>query len=96
MFITICIHAHGHSHDHRHPPHDYPDHRAAGDAGPAMQGRLFSLISVAVFGFTALSMALTGILSELVPISIIYAVVGVMAAGVGAVGWLIKDFREME
>ncbi len=91
MFITICIHAMG-----------IPMIIATRPtiiqniAPPEMQGRIFSMISVAVFGFTAISIALTGILSEVIPINIIYAIIGVIAAGVGAAGWLIRDFREMK
>ncbi|MCP4691800.1 MAG: MFS transporter [Desulfobacterales bacterium] len=65
-------------------------------APPEMQGRIFSMISVAVFGFTAISIAVTGVVSEIIPINIIYAITGVIAAGSGAVGWLIKDFRELD
>lgn len=60
---------------------------------PEMQGRIFSMISVAVVGFTAVSMALTGIATEYIPINQLYAIIAVLAAACGAVGWLIKDFR---
>lgn len=91
MFITICIHAMG-----------IPMIIATRPtiiqniAPPEMQGRIFSMISVAVFGFTAISIAATGIVSEVIPINIIYGAIGLIAAGTGAAGWLIKDFREME
>ena len=58
-----------------------------------LQGRIFSMISVAVVGFTAISMALTGVISEWIPINQLYAIIALLAAACGAVGWLIKDFR---
>ncbi len=58
-----------------------------------MQGRIFSMISVSVFGFTAISMALTGIAAEIIPINQVYAIIAVFAAASGAVGWLIREFR---
>lgn len=61
-----------------------------------MQGRVFSLISVCVFGFTALSIALTGIIAEIIRINVIYAIIGVIAASTGTIGWFVKEFREME
>ncbi|MFQ5583220.1 MAG: MFS transporter [Calditrichia bacterium] len=59
-----------------------------------MQGRVFSMISVAVVGLTAISMGLTGVISEFIPINVIYAVISLLAATCGAVGWFIRDFRE--
>jgi len=61
-----------------------------------MQGRVFSMISVAVVGFTAISVSLTGIIAEFVPINVVFAGTAVLAAGTGAAGWLIKEFRELE
>jgi len=61
-----------------------------------MQGRVFSLTSAAVFGFTALSTALTGVLAEYLPISFIYAGAGVLAASTGAIGWLLGGFRNLD
>jgi MFS family permease len=60
---------------------------------PHLQGRIFSMISVAVVGFTAISMALTGVMSEWIPINQLYAIIALLAAACGAAGWLIKDFR---
>jgi len=62
----------------------------------AMQGRIFSMISVAVVGFTAISISLTGIIAEFIPVNVIFAGTAVLAAGSGAAGWLIKEFRELE
>ena len=61
-----------------------------------MQGRIFSMMSVAVYGLTAVSIALTGAVSEIIPINVVYALIAVMAAASGAVGWLIPEFRSME
>lgn len=61
-----------------------------------MQGRVFSLMSVCVFGFTALSIALTGIISEWIPMNTIYLIIGIIAASTGTFGWFIKEFREMK
>ncbi len=60
-----------------------------------MQGRVFSLIAVCVFGFTALSIAITGIVAEIIPMNVIYAYIGVIAASTGIVGWFVKEFRKM-
>jgi MFS family permease len=59
-----------------------------------MQGRVFSMISVAVYGLTAISIAITGAVAEVVPINIVFGIIAVLAASTGAVGWLFKDFRE--
>lgn len=61
-----------------------------------MQGRIFGMISVSVFGFTAISIALTGLLAEIISINILYALMGTMAASIGIIGWFVKDFRESE
>ena len=58
------------------------------------QGRIFSMISVSVVGFTAISMALTGIAAEFIPINQVYAIIAIAAALCGVVGWFIRDFRE--
>jgi len=61
-----------------------------------LQGRVFSMIDVAVVGCTAVSLTLTGIVAEFVPINIIFGFISFLAAGSGAVGWLIKEFRDTE
>ncbi len=60
-----------------------------------MQGRVFSMISVAVVGCTAISIAAAGIIAEFVPINVMFAGSAILAAGTGAAGWLIKEFREL-
>jgi MFS family permease len=64
-------------------------------APPEMQGRIFSMIAVAVYGFTALSIAATGALAEIIPINQIYALIAILAASTGAVGWTIQEFRNI-
>lgn len=59
------------------------------------QGRIFSMISMAVFGFTAISIALTGIFAEVIPIHIIFAIIAILAALTGVAGWFSKSFREI-
>ena len=60
----------------------------------ALQGRVFSLMTVSVYGFGSLSVALTGMAAEAIPINFVYGVIAVLAAGTGAVGWLARDLRE--
>jgi MFS family permease len=59
-----------------------------------MQGRIFSMISIAVVGFTAISMGITGLVAEIIPINWIYAIISILAAACGAVGWFVREFRE--
>ena len=59
-----------------------------------MQGRVFSMIAICVNGCTAVSVAITGIVSEAVPINVVYAVIAVLAAASGGIGWLVREFRE--
>ncbi len=61
---------------------------------PGMQGRIFSMINLAVIGLTALSSALTGIAAEWIPVPQIYAIIGASAALVGLGGWTQRDFRQ--
>ena len=54
-----------------------------------MQGRIFSMIDIAVWGCTAISIGLTGWVADYVPINIIYGVIAVLAASTGVLGWLM-------
>ena len=56
-------------------------------------GRIFSMISISVVGLTAISVALTGIISEFVSIRLIFAWIAIMATLTGALGGLSKEFR---
>ena len=49
-----------------------------------LQGRIFSLVNLTVVGLTAVSSALTGMISEILPVNILYAVIGLSATVVGA------------
>lgn len=60
---------------------------------PRMQGRIFSMINLAVVGLTALSTTLTGIVAEWISMPRIYAIFGGLAALVGLWGWAFRDFR---
>ena len=57
-------------------------------------GRIFSMISIAVVGLTAISVALTGIIAEVVSIRLIFAWIAILAAITGALGGLSKEFRK--
>jgi MFS transporter, DHA3 family, macrolide efflux protein len=59
-----------------------------------LQGRMFSLVHLTVVGLSAISCALTGILAEVLPVELLYAIIGIAAAVVGAAGWMIRDLRE--
>jgi hypothetical protein len=52
------------------------------------------MIGVTVVGLTALSTGLTGAVAELVPMPIVFAVIGVGAALCGVWGWTIAELRE--
>ena len=58
-----------------------------------LRGRVFGMISVAVAGFSALSIAFTGAMLEIVSPHTVFAVSGALAAGTGLVGWALKDLR---
>ena len=60
-----------------------------------LHGRIFAMINMAVVGFTAISAALTGLLSEYVPINVIFGFIAIFAALTGAMGGLSKDFRKI-
>jgi DHA3 family macrolide efflux protein-like MFS transporter len=60
---------------------------------PRMQGRIFSMINLAVYGLTALSALLTGLALEWIPVTELYAIIGLIAALIGLTGWTIRDLR---
>ncbi len=51
-----------------------------------LRSRVFSMVSMAVIGFTALSSGLVGPLAEFIPISTIFLVIGLGAAMCGVIG----------
>lgn len=59
-----------------------------------MTARVFSMIEVSVIGFTALSVALTGIWADYTPITAIYAAIGFLAAGVGLFGLFVGGLKD--
>jgi MFS family permease len=62
---------------------------------PAMHGRIFALIHLAVTGLTAISIFLTGIIAEWIPIAELFAWIAILAALTGVVGSLSKSFRQL-
>jgi MFS family permease len=61
-----------------------------------LRSRIFSMVSMAVIGFTALSSGLVGPLAEVVPISTIFLVIGVGAALCGVIGLNSRGIMKME
>ena len=59
-----------------------------------MRGRIFSLSNITVVGMTALSNALTGWLSGLVPIHLLFSLIGLGGALCGVLGMLYRPLRE--
>ena len=61
---------------------------------PAEQlGRVFALVSIMVFGLTALSSGLTGLAATLVPVNVIFGAIAVGAALCGLPALLSREFR---
>jgi MFS family permease len=58
------------------------------------QGRVFSLVYLTVVGLTAISCGLTGFVAEILPVNVLFGVIGVSAAIVGACGWFVRELRE--
>ena len=58
-----------------------------------MQGRVFSMINLAVIGVMSLSVAATGILAELIPPGTIFLLIGIAAALSGVLGLSMKSIR---
>ncbi len=59
-----------------------------------LQGRVFGMIGVMVVGFTAISTGITGMVAEVVDMSVVYAVIGVGAALCGVWGWATGELRD--
>ena len=59
-----------------------------------MQGRVFSYINLAVDGMMALSIGAVGILLVWLPVNVLFAVIGVLAASTGVLGLMLPVFRE--
>lgn len=50
------------------------------------RGRVFSMVNMSVYGLTALSAALVGPIAEVVPVPVIFLVIGIAAAICGVIG----------
>ncbi|HDM77446.1 MAG TPA: MFS transporter [Deltaproteobacteria bacterium] len=61
-----------------------------------LQGRIFSLNSMAVVGCTALSVSITGVLADYIAINYIFAGIGTGAALCGMVALFFRSFREAD
>ncbi|MEE8436090.1 MAG: MFS transporter [bacterium] len=59
-----------------------------------MQGRVFSYINLAVDGMTALAIGAVGIVLAWLPVNVLFAVIGVLAASTGVLGLMLPVFRE--
>ena len=59
------------------------------------QGRVFSLVYLTVVGLTAISCAVTGFVAEILPVNVLFGVIGVSATVVGAAGWFVRELREV-
>ncbi len=62
----------------------------------ALQGRFFSLIAISVVGLTAVSTALTGIVTEYFPVKDLFAWIGILAAATGFAALLYKPLRTLK
>ena len=63
-------------------------------APPGQMGRVFALISMMVFGLTAVSSGLTGLCATIVPVNIIFGVIAVLAALTGLSALFSREFRK--
>jgi len=61
-----------------------------------MQGRVFSMINLAVIGMMSISVALTGILAEWISPGIIFLIIGVGATLIGVLGLSMKMIRNAD
>ncbi|NQT97096.1 MAG: MFS transporter [Candidatus Marinimicrobia bacterium] len=61
-----------------------------------LQGRVFSMIHLAVVGLTGVSSALVGIMSDIIPIKTVFLLIGIGAAICGIVGLLYRSIRSLE
>jgi DHA3 family macrolide efflux protein-like MFS transporter len=60
--------------------------------GP-LHGRAFALINVTVFGMTAISSGITGVLAEVVPAQQLFLGLGIAGAGAGVIALLSRNLR---
>lgn len=57
-------------------------------------GRIFALISIMVFGLTALSSGLTGLCATVVPVNVIFGAIAVLATLTGLSALFSREFRQ--
>jgi MFS transporter, DHA3 family, macrolide efflux protein len=62
---------------------------------PEMQGRVFSLVGMAVVGMTALSCGVTGLMLGRIPTHLLFGIWGLLGMICGLVGWFSKDLRRL-
>jgi len=62
-------------------------------APPEQMGRVFALVSIMVFGLTAVSSGLTGLCATVVPVNVIFGVIAVLAALTGLSALFSREFR---
>jgi len=58
-----------------------------------LQGRLFSMLYMAVMGTTAISIGLTGLILEYFGIDILFLIIGICAASCSLIGLISENFR---
>jgi len=61
-----------------------------------MQGRVFAMVNLAVIGMTSLSVALTGIIAELISPQVIFLLIGIGGALCGVAGLLYSPIRQAD
>jgi MFS transporter, DHA3 family, macrolide efflux protein len=60
------------------------------------RGRVFSLANITVVGMTALSAALTGLMAEIIPIHLLFTLIGAGGALCGVAAMLYRPLREVK
>ncbi len=61
-----------------------------------LQGRVFSMIHLAVVGLTGVSSALVGIVADIIPIKTVFLLIGLGAACCGIIGLLYRSIRSLK
>ncbi|PJA53589.1 MAG: hypothetical protein CO167_07115 [Candidatus Marinimicrobia bacterium CG_4_9_14_3_um_filter_48_9] len=61
-----------------------------------MQGRVFAMVNLAVIGMTSLSVALTGIIAEMISPQVIFLLIGIGGALCGVAGLLYSPIRQAD
>jgi len=61
-----------------------------------LQGRVFSMIHLAVVGLTGVSSAMVGIIADIIHIQTVFLAIGLGAAACGIIGIINKKIRRLE